>query len=245
MIIYFSATGNSKYVASQVATAINDTIKSITEIDENIIIHPGESLGIVLPTYFYWIPNVMQTFLENIEIECEDNTYIYCIATCGGTSGQASQMVGKLLKKRGKQVNAYFDIVMPDNWTPMFDANNKDKIVRVLENEKPQLDKIIGHIQHKENGKFTKHTLPYIVAKFISLFYEPSRKTSHLHVEEQCIGCGKCEGECPVNAIEMKEGKPVWVKDKCSMCLGCLHRCPAFAIQYGKNTKKHGQYIHP
>ena len=29
------------------------------------------------------------------------------------------------------------------------------------------------------------------------------------------------------------------------MCLGCLHRCPKFAIQYGRNTKKHGQYTNP
>ena len=50
-----------------------------------------------------------------------------------------------------------------------------------------------------------------VVAKFISLFYETSRKTSHLRVEDQC--------------------------------LGCLHKCPTFAIQYGRNTKKHGQYV--
>lgn len=35
------------------------------------------------------------------------------------------------------------------------------------------------------------------------------------------------------------------VEDGCVMCLGCLHRCPKFAIQYGKNTKKHGQYTNP
>ena len=29
--------------------------------------------------------------------------------------------------------------------------------------------------------------------------------------------------------IEMRDGKPVWVKGKCVMCLGCLHRCPKFA----------------
>ena len=29
-----------------------------------------------------------------------------------------------------------------------------------------------------------------------------------------------------------------------NMCLACLHHCPKFAIQYGKNTKKHGQYVH-
>ncbi len=29
------------------------------------------------------------------------------------------------------------------------------------------------------------------------------------------------------------------------MCLGCLHRCPKFAIQHGKDTARHGQYVHP
>ena len=245
MVIYFSATGNSKYVASQVAAVMDDNIKSITEIDSHIRIQSGESLGIVIPTYFYWVPSIVQEFLERVEVECDENTYIYCIATCGGTSGQASQQVGRLLEKKGKKVNAYFDIVTPDNWTPMFDANNKEKIAKVIENEKPQLEKIINHIKNKESGKFTKHKLPYILAKFISLFYETSRKTTHLRVEEHCIGCGKCENECPVKAIKLKDGKPVWVKDKCTMCLGCLHRCPAFAIQYGKNTKKHGQYVRP
>lgn len=51
--------------------------------------------------------------------------------------------------------------------------------------------------------------------------------------------------KCPVKAIEMKNKKPVWVADKCVMCLGCLHRCPVFAINYGNKTQKHGQYINP
>jgi NAD-dependent dihydropyrimidine dehydrogenase PreA subunit len=42
-----------------------------------------------------------------------------------------------------------------------------------------------------------------------------------------------------------QDAKPVWVKEKCVMCLGCLHRCPRFAIQYGSRTKNHGQYTNP
>lgn len=72
-----------------------------------------------------------------------------------------------------------------------------------------------------------------------------ARLTAKLRVEGGCIGCGLCAKKCPVQAIEMRDGKPVWVKDKCVMCLGCMHRCPKFAIQYGENTQRHGQYTNP
>lgn len=49
VIIYFSATGNSKYVASKVAEATKDYIKSITDITDRITLQQGESLGIVIP----------------------------------------------------------------------------------------------------------------------------------------------------------------------------------------------------
>ena len=42
-----------------------------------------------------------------------------------------------------------------------------------------------------------------------------------------CIRDGRYAFEDEV--IEMRDGKPVWVKGKCVICLGCLHRCPKFA----------------
>ena len=68
----------------------------------------------------------------------------------------------------------------------------------------------------------------------------------NLHVEDDCIGCGLCARKCPVQAIEIRDGKPVWVKEQCALCLRCLHLCPKFAIQYGNGrTRKHGQYRNP
>lgn len=48
-----------------------------------------------------------------------------------------------------------------------------------------------------------------------------------------------------MGAIEMRDNRPIWIKEQCLQCLGCLHRCPVFAIQYGKKTIKHGQFVHP
>ncbi|MBQ3815562.1 MAG: 4Fe-4S binding protein [Clostridia bacterium] len=36
--------------------------------------------------------------------------------------------------------------------------------------------------------------------------------------EDECIGCGTCAGECPVEAISEKDGKYVINPDECIEC---------------------------
>ena len=64
-------------------------------------------------------------------------------------------------------------------------------------------------------------------------------------LQEAAKKSGLCQKICPAQAIRLENRKPVWVKEKCILCLGCLHRCPRFAIQYGKHTQAHGQYVNP
>ena len=48
-------------------------------------------------------------------------------------------------------------------------------------------------------------------------------------INGNCIGCGSCESECPVEAIEMKDGVAVIDPAKCIECGACAGVCPVDA----------------
>ncbi len=51
------------------------------------------------------------------------------------------------------------------------------------------------------------------------------------HISEECIACGACQGECPVEAIT--EGDDIYVidPDACIDCGACADVCPVDAPQ--------------
>ncbi len=250
MIFYFSATGNCKYVAERIAKEENDKVIAIAEVlnKEMCTFHidNGESVGIVSPTYAWGLPSIVIDFLKIVRFSYETKPYFYFIATYGTTPAHSGYFADKYLKENTKtEFDAFYSVKMPDTWTPIFDLSDKEKVSEINKRVEPQIDKLIDKISEKSNGDFMQDKVPRITAVIYKPYYEIMRKTKHFTVDDSCIGCGLCANKCPVKAIKMKDKKPEWTKERCVMCLGCLHRCPKFAIQYGKNTKKHGQYQNP
>ncbi|MCD7949741.1 MAG: EFR1 family ferrodoxin [Erysipelotrichaceae bacterium] len=243
MILYFSATGNSQYVAEMIANETHDFASSILDVKHIQIM--DQCLGFVFPTYLWGLPSIVDEYMRNAMINVSDHTYIYFVATYGTTSGQTGKFMEKHLENKGLNLSAKYSIKIVDSYTPIFDLSNQDKINKIQQKENPQIQEIINHINHKDTGDYMHNKVPMPLVKMGHLVYEPVRRTKHLHVENTCIGCGLCAMNCPIQAIEMKNNQPTWIKDKCVMCLRCLHHCPHFAIQYGNTTQKHGQYKHP
>lgn len=247
MILYFSATGNSEYAAKRIAAETGDIAVSITDCYKKQIFSFDEkykTLGIISPTYSWGLPVIVTEFLQKLDLSHKPD-YLFFIATYGTTPGQTGRFADNILAAKGLPLSAKFSVKMPDTWTPIFDLSNKEKVRRINDKAELEINGIIKQIKNFTTGDFMKNKLPYPLAKIgYNIEYDSMRKTKHFSVGDTCVGCGLCAQNCPVSAIKLKDRKPEWIKEQCVMCLACLHHCPKFAIQYGKNTKKHGQYVH-
>ena len=52
-------------------------------------------------------------------------------------------------------------------------------------------------------------------------------------INDSCVSCGTCAGECPVNAISQGDGQYVIDADTCISCGTCAGVCPTGAINEG------------
>ena len=244
MILYFSGTGNCKYVAERIAEALSDTTCSIEAQRGEICLAEGEVFGLVTPVYFWELPPIVRDYLTNLTVT--GVTYSFAVVTYGTTPGCCGEDAKRSLAKKGISLSAAFSIKMPDNWTPWFDLSDPEKVAKQNEEAEAGIEKVIGRVKRRETGNHTDRRTPYVIRAITDLLLNNARKTKNFHLEDKCVGCGICADKCPVQAIEMKEGKPIWVKKQCTLCLRCLHHCPVFAIQYGNGkTKEHGQYRNP
>ena len=242
MILYFSATGNSHDVANRIAAALGTQAVSILDANQEALrgVH-----GIVCPTYAWGLPCVMEDFITTCTVSKHEGG-IFFVATYGTTPGQIAFWADKALQQgSGLTFDTFFGVKMPDTWTPIFNLSDKQKVQAKLEDVQPQVEDIVSKLRQGARGNYMKNRLPAVARLVYRPYYDHMRKTGNFRVEQTCMGCGLCAKECPVQAIRMMDGRPVWTSERCAMCLSCLHHCPKFAIQYGNNTKAHGQYTNP
>ena len=72
MILYFSATGNCKYVSTRLAESLNQEAISILEcINEKRYDFKDISIGIFSPTYNWGLPSIVKEFLEKVKLKTD------------------------------------------------------------------------------------------------------------------------------------------------------------------------------
>lgn len=249
MIFYFSGTGNTKYLAERISERMGERLVSIADSLKNnetdFTAGKGESVGFVIPVYFSGVPKCVREFIEKMKLTTGGDNYIFTALSCGGNTANAGKMLGKLLSEKGITVNASYSMIMVDNYIPMFNIPSEEEANRMLEEINPKIELLKEKIAEKKDGDFDDNKGAKIMTAVMYPFYKPFRKTKKFYANDKCISCGKCADGCVDRAIEMKNGKPVWVKSECTQCLRCINACPTRAIQFGKKTEKRNRFINP
>lgn len=248
MIFYFSATGNSKYAADRLSEHFPGETVSIAEAfrKEEFIYEAGEGEKIifVFPVYFWNLPSIVGDFIEKLTLK-GDTSGVCAVITCGGQLLGTDAAFRKAMKKREISVRAVYSLKMPDNCVNYFKLPNREAQIMMLRSAEKDLDEIIDSIQFNFRVSYKSGPAGRLWTTLLKPVYKSQSKTGKYRVNTKCIGCGLCRDICPVSAISMENGRPVWTKKKCVWCQGCINRCPAQAIQFGKRTEKRGRYVHP
>lgn len=252
MIFYFSATGNSRHAAAKIAERNGDRLISIAKAmktgELTFQAGAGEDIGIVTPVYFWGIPDIVHRFLKTVKLSGHGtDRYVYCVLTYGTVTGGASSMIMSDLKENfGLTISAVFAVQTVDTYLPMFSVVDENKNQKVLQKAETELAEVAEKVADRTVGDYNYDRGAWaLLWPAAQLVYDHVRKTKKFAVSDACISCGLCMRQCPDSVITLKEGKPVWTKERCSLCLGCVHRCPKNAICFGGKTQGKGQYQNP
>ena len=238
MILYFSATGNTEYIAKQLASRLNDDLINITNrVKENNleVITSEKPYIICAPVYVCEMPRFMAKYLRKQQLE--GNKEVYFVFTSGGYAGISGQLAKSLIKKKGLTYKGHAEVTMPRNYVandhyPMLE---KEAVEERITNAYKQIDDIVSTI--KSNGRLTARHIALwetiVTVPFNPVWCKLQLRDKLFNVSDKCVGCNKCEELCPLNNITIKDKKPTW-NGNCTHCMACIGNCPVEAIGYGK-----------
>lgn len=247
MILYFSATGNSRYIAELIAEELKD---EVLDLDDRIkrkdysVLRSKKPFVICCPIYICAMPVFLTEHLKHQKFA--GNRKVYMVFTSGaGYEGTAGWKAKNIFEKKHMKYMGHADVVMPKNYVAsQFTKPNDDKEIHFrIANARPEAEKIANSIRY---GKELKMRHVWLIEKaviepFVPVWAKFMQPSAPFHTTDKCIGCGKCAKVCPVNNIEIKDKKPVW-KSPCAHCMACICSCPVEAVEFGNITQDKVKY---
>lgn len=229
LIFYFTATGNSLFVARELAGEEGELISIPQEIDNPNPIYDAEEIGFVFPTYVHIPPAMVQDFFNRSTFNAD---YLFAIATYGAHHGGIMGKWDKLAKERGYNFNYLSTVLMVDTALNMFDMEQQKAIDKKIPE---QMAVIIADVNSRKDWH---QPIPEeqiaIHENYITMTgmdrVKPclTRSENYVKVTDACIACGICASVCPhgswtIGSVAIPEGD-------CESCMSCIHNCPQKAL---------------
>ena len=226
MVFYFTATGNSLYIAKQLES---EPVSIPQVINNPDLTFEADKIGIVCPVYGHEMPKIVKEFIRKVTFKTD---YFYIILTYGMLHGGAAELADKYVKSVGKKLDYAKAIMMVDNFLPNFNMveqcaidkkipENLAKIKEDINSRKAQIEKagFKNKMIHKGYTAMVKNQ-------------DETTAWAKFKVEDNCVLCGTCQKVCPANAIKLTDKKAEHTLKNCQACYACVHACPTKAIKF-------------
>lgn len=263
LILYFSGTGNTYFIADKIFTRLNKEEHNVKmQSLENIQLKEIEETDILIfgyPIYACDIPDFIENHLHQLNTVKNKGVIVYC--TMGLYAGNSLRRVIKFFSKKGFKSLDYQEIKMPGSDGLVYMKKDSKYVKNVMSTDfhessevnganKKIIDKVdkanstgINSLPEKIPGLKISGMIMGILMKLVYKFME-NRLKKKFWVDKSCIKCGLCEDNCPADNIIMKEDNIEFLV-KCYLCMRCINQCPVEAIQIGKKTKGKFRYKGP
>jgi len=247
MIVFFTGTRNSRYAAQFLADKLEDELVDATALikaEKEAKLRSERPWIFVSPTYGWQIPHLFAKWIENGDFRGSRDAYF--VMTCGDGIGSAGRRNEALCTRKAFRCLGTAKIVMPENYIAMFSVPGEEAATEIRRSATDDLEALAALIRSGQPvpeepvGLMDKIYTNAVNPAFYRLFV----KASPFLATDDCIACGKCVKNCPLNNVTLVAGKPRW-GDRCTHCMACICGCPAEAIEYGKKSRGKPRYQCP
>ena len=246
MVLYFSATGNTEFIAQELAKRLDDECVNLLnriQTRNHSTLHSEKPFVICAPVYVCEMPRFMSSYLKQQTFSGSRD--VYCIFTSGGYCGISGVLAKSIFRKKHMNYRGHAEFKMPRNYVAS-DAyamlSREETEARIL-TAYGMLDGVASNIRGG-NPLTARHVFLFetvITVPFNPVWCKFKLRAKNFFTTEKCVGCGKCTMLCALNNITLQDRKPVW-GDACTHCMACIGNCPTGAIEYGTITQAKEKY---
>ena len=246
LIIYFSATGNSKFIAELFSRKMDAKCLSI-EDDVNFVdeIKSHDIIAFCYPIYASRVPRIMREFVTRHMSEL-DGKKIIIFTTQVLFSGDGARVFTDMFWEGSIEVIYAEHFLMPSNvgnvpiWKP-----TKKKVQRYIIKAKAKMDRVCNDIRAGIVKKRGFSRFSQLIGSIQGKAWQgesreglnqsskwqtvEERASKNVKIRKNCNACGICVKICPMNNLEKVEGK-IEHKHNCTICYRCVNKCPKKAI---------------
>jgi len=231
-VYYFSGTGNSLFVARDIAGRIEGKLIAIPLAIKEGNIHPeGDFLGIVFPVYHQGLPNIITRFIDKLDKLNEK--YIFAACTYGDSPGISLEYLDEVIRKKGGTLSAGFAIRMPYNYiTPSLVLKdffrsfklrdiNPDRCQRMYDDWKKRIKYISEIIKSRKKEKI--ETADRAIEKMVDFFN--LRETLQKKIWLKITNFQGSTALSFRDSIQLMDYGFQW-DERCKGCNTCFKICP-------------------